>query len=92
MKTFADKLTKERYESGKSKRFPPGNWKRALRRLDYLDFAISVTDLKVPLSNLLHNLERARAVQYSVFLNDQWRLCFRFDDGDAYDVEMTDYH
>ena len=47
MKTFADKLTKERYESGKPKRFPPGIWKRALRRLEYLDFATSVTDLKV---------------------------------------------
>jgi len=92
MKTFADKLTKERYESDKSKRFPPGIWKRALRRLEYLGFATSVTDLKMPPSNRLHKLERARAGQYSISLNDQWRVCFRFDDGDAYDVEMTDCH
>ena len=55
MKTFADKLTKERYESDKSKRFPPGIWKRALRRVEYLGFATSVTDLKMSPSNRLHN-------------------------------------
>jgi proteic killer suppression protein len=92
IKTFADKLTKELYESGKSKRFPPGIWARALRKLEYLDLATSVTDLKVPPSNRLHKLERNRAGQYSISVNDQWRVCFRFEDGDAYDVEITDYH
>jgi proteic killer suppression protein len=92
IKTFADKLTKELYESGKSKRFPPGIWERAVRKLEYLDLATSVNDLKVPPSNRLHKLERDRAGQYSVFVNDQWRVCFRFEDGDAYDVEITDYH
>ena len=92
IKTFADKRTKELYESGKSKRFPPGIWKRALRRLEYLDLATSVIDLKVPPSNRLHKLERDRAGQYSISVNDQWRVCFRFEGGDAYDVEITDYH
>ena len=92
IKTFADKRTKELYESGKSKRFPPGMWEQALRRLEYLDLATSVTDLKVPPSNRLHKLERDRAGQYSISVNDQWRVCFRFGDGDAYDVEITDYH
>jgi toxin HigB-1 len=92
IKTFADKRTKELYESGKAKRFPPGMWERALRRLEYLDLATSVTDLKVPPSNRLHKLERDRAGQYSISVNDQWRVCFRFEDGDAYDVEITDYH
>jgi proteic killer suppression protein len=92
IKTFADKLTKELYESGKSKRFPPGIWERAVRKLEYLDLATSVNDLKVPPSNRLHKLERDRAGQYSIFVNDQWRVCFRFEDGDAYDVEITDYH
>jgi len=80
------------YESGKSKRFPPGMWERALRRLEYLDLATSVTDLKVPPSNRLHKSERDRAGQYSISVNDQWRVCFRFEDGDAYEVVITDYH
>ena len=92
IKTFADKRTKELYEGGRSKRFPPGIWERALRKLEYLDLATSVTDLKVPPSNRLHKLERDRAGQHSISVNDQWRICFRFDDGDVYDVEMTDYH
>jgi len=92
IKTLADKRTKELYESGKSKRFPSGMWARALRRLEYLDLATIVTDLKVPPSNRLHKLERDRAGQYSISVNDQWRVCFRFEDGDAYDVEITDYH
>ena len=83
IKTFADKHTKELYESGKSKRFPPGMCERALRRLEYLDLATSVTDLKVPPSNRLHKLERDRAGQYSISINNQWRVCFRFEDGDA---------
>ena len=92
IKTFADKLTKELYESGKSKRFPPGILERALRKLEYLDLSTSVTDLKMPPSNRLHKLEQDRAGQYSISVNDQWRVCFRFEAGDAYDVEMTDYH
>ena len=92
IKTFADKRTKDLYESGKSKRFPANIWERALRKLEYLDLATSLLDLKVPPSNRLHNLERDRAGQYSISINDQWRVCFRFEDGDAYDVEITDYH
>ena len=92
IKTFADKRTKELYENGQSKRFPPGIWARAVRKLEYLDLATSVTDLKAPPSNRLHKLGRDRAGQHSISVNDQWRLCFRFEDGDAYDVEMTDYH
>jgi toxin HigB-1 len=92
IKTFADKRTQELYESGKSKRFPPRVWERALRKLEYLDLATSVNDLKVPPSNRLHKLERDRAGQYSISVHDQWRICFRFEAGDAYDVEITDYH
>ena len=92
IKTFADKRTKELYETGKSKRFPPDMWERALRKLEYLDLAMSVSDLKVPPSNRLHRLERERAGHYSISVNDQWRICFRFEAGDAFDVEITDYH
>jgi proteic killer suppression protein len=54
--------------------------------------AARLDDLKVPPGNRLHALERERAGQCSISVNDQWRICFRFVDGDAYDVEITDYH
>lgn len=92
IKTFADRHTKEVYETGKSKRLPSEIWKRALRKLEYLDLATGLGDLKVPPSIRLHELERNRKEQFSISVNDQWRICFRFVDGDAYDVELTDYH
>lgn len=92
VKTFADRHTEELYETGKSKRFPSEIWKRAVRRLEYIDLATRVSDLKVPPSNRLHELRGDREGQYSVSVNNQWRICFRFVDGDAYDVELTDYH
>jgi len=78
--------------TGKSKRLPPNLVKRALRRLEYVDLATSLDDLRVPPSNRLHRLKGDRAGQHSISINDQWRICFRFIDGDAYDVEITDYH
>lgn len=90
--SFADRRTKDFYERGTSKHFPPDTWARALRKLEYLDLATTIADLKVPPSNRLHRLERDRAGQYSISINDQWRICFRFADGDAFDVEITDYH
>ncbi|HEX2768200.1 MAG TPA: type II toxin-antitoxin system RelE/ParE family toxin [Geobacteraceae bacterium] len=92
LRTFADKETLELYETGKSKRLPPDIRRRAMRRLEYLDMATGLEDLKVPPSNRLHELQRERRGQYSISVNDQWRICFRFEDGDAYDVELTDYH
>ncbi|MDI6753088.1 MAG: type II toxin-antitoxin system RelE/ParE family toxin [Thermodesulfobacteriota bacterium] len=92
IKTFADRNTKELYETGKSKRLPPAVWKRALRKLEYLDLATGMDDLKVPAGNRLHELEMGRKGQFSISVNDQWRICFRFIDGDAYNVELTDYH
>ena len=92
IKTFADRHTQELYEIGRSKRLPPEIWKKALRKLEYLDLATGLDDLRVPPSNRLHELERDRKGQLSIAVNDQWRICFRFVDGDAYDVELTDYH
>jgi len=80
------------YETGKSRRLPSEIWKRALRKLEYLDLATGLDDLKVPPSNRFHELERDRRGQFSISVNEQWRICFRFADGDAYDVELTDYH
>ncbi|MBW8878285.1 MAG: type II toxin-antitoxin system RelE/ParE family toxin [Acidobacteria bacterium] len=92
IKTFADRDTQELYSTGKSKRFPPDIVKRAMRKLEYIDLATQLDDLKVPPGNRLHELKRDRTAQHSISVNDQWRICFRFVDGDAYDVEVTDYH
>ena len=92
IKSFADRHTKELYDTGKSKRFPRDMWKRAVRKLEYLDLATCLNDLRVPPSNRLHALERERGGQSSISVNDQWRICFRFIDADTYDVELTDYH
>jgi proteic killer suppression protein len=92
IKTFADRETHELYSTGKSKRLPPDIVKRALRKLEYIDLATRLDDLKVPPGNRLHELKQDRAGQHSIFINDQWRICFRFVNGDAYDVEVVDYH
>ena len=92
IKSFADRRTLELFATGKAKRFPADVSKRAARKLEYLDLATSLDDLKVPRGNRLHALERDRKGQYSISVNDQWRICFRFVDGDAFDVEICDYH
>ncbi|MEQ8204071.1 MAG: type II toxin-antitoxin system RelE/ParE family toxin [Smithellaceae bacterium] len=92
IKTFKDKHTMELYEAGKSRKFQPDLIRRAIRRLEYIDLATCLDDLKKPPSNRLHNLKDDRDGQYSISINDQWRICFRFINGDAYDVEITDYH
>lgn len=92
IKTFADKETLQLFIRGKSKRLPPDLIKRAIRRLEYIHYAIALNDLRVPPSNRLHALKGDRKGQHSISINEQWRICFRFIDGDAYDVEVTDYH
>jgi proteic killer suppression protein len=77
---------------GSAKRFPTDIAKRAARKLEYVDLASSLNDLRNPPGNRLHELHGDRDGQYSISINDQWRICFRFDDGDAYDVEVCDYH
>jgi len=92
IKTFADRRTQELYETGKSKRVPSEIWRRASRKLEYINLAVCLDDLRVPPGNRLHKLESDRKGQYSISVNDQWRICFRFVDADAFDVELTDYH
>lgn len=91
IKTFADKETHKLFVSGKSKRLPSDSLRRAIRRLEFIHFANDINDLLVPPSNRLHALKGDRKGQYSISINDQWRICFRFIEGDAYDVEITDY-
>ena len=92
IKTFADKQTQELYAAGRSKRFPPDVARRARRKLEYVDLASRIGDLRVPPGNRLHQLGQNREGQYAIRINDQWRICFRFVDGDAYEVEIADYH
>jgi toxin HigB-1 len=92
IKTFADRHTQELYATGKSKRFPADIARRAARKLEYVDLATQLNDLKVPPGNRLHALDGNRKGQHSISINDQWRVSFRFADGDAYDVEICDYH
>jgi proteic killer suppression protein len=92
IKTFADRRTQELYATGKGKRVPADVAKRAARKLEYVDLATSLDDLRVPPGNRLHALTGDRRGQKSISVNDQWRICFRLVDGDAYDVEFCDYH
>jgi proteic killer suppression protein len=92
VKTFADRRTQALHETGRATRFPPDVAKRAARKVEYVDLATRIDDLRVPPGNRLHSLEGDRQGQYSISINDQWRICFRFADGDAHDVEVCDYH
>jgi len=92
IKTFADRKTQALYSRGTAKRVAPDVLKRAIRKLEYIDLATRLDDLRVPPGNKLHALSGDRAGQHAICVNDQWRICFRFVDGDAYDVEFCDYH
>lgn len=92
--TFASTPTQtERIWNGqRSKRLPADIQTRAYRKLVLIDAAESLEDLKNPPGNKLHALKNDRTGQHAIWINDQWRVCFRFKDGNAYDVEIVDYH
>ena len=92
IRSFADKRTEQLWVNGTERRLPPDIARRAVRRLSAVDAAMTIDDLRVPPGNRLHALEGDRTGQHAVSINDQWRVCFRFDDGDAYEVEVCDYH
>ena len=93
IKSFADKDTKSFWDTGKSQGMPPANLRKVTqRKLIQLHSAVRLEDLKVPPGNKLEALEDDRAGQHSIRINDQFRVCFVWKDGDAYDVEVTDYH
>lgn len=64
----------------------------ALRKLRMINNARNLNDLRIPPANKLEKLKGGRAGQHSIRINDQWRVCFKWRDGDAYEVEITDYH
>jgi len=90
--SFANKETEKLFATGKSKKLPPEIIARAIIRLTQLGSAREVSDLLMPPSNHLESLSGNRAGQWSIRINDQWRICFSFANGDATDVEITDYH
>jgi len=92
IKSFADRRTQRLFVTGKAKWLPPEVLKRAVRKLDYIHDATQLEDLRVPPGNRLHALKGDRKGQYAISINDQWRICFRFIEGHAYDVEICDYH
>ncbi|VEN74732.1 Plasmid maintenance system killer [Candidatus Desulfarcum epimagneticum] len=92
IQTFADRETRLLFTDGKSKKLPPDLIKRAARRLEYIHHAKNLNDLRIPPSNRLHALKNDRDGQYSISINKKWRVCFRFLENDAYDVEIVDYH
>ena len=92
IKNFVHTETERLFLTGKSRRLPPDILRRALMRLTQLHAAIVVDDLRMPPSNRLEALGGDRAGQWSIRINDQWRVCFRFEAGHALNVEITDYH
>ena len=89
---FADKNTERLFLRERVKKFARELQRAALRKLVLLDAAESLEDLRVPPGNRLEKLAGDREGQYSIRINDQWRICFRWDEGAAHDVEITDYH
>jgi proteic killer suppression protein len=93
IKSFADRDTKQFWDTGKSQGMPPANLRNvAKRKLLMLHSAVRLTDLRVPPNNRLEELSKDRKGQHSIRINDQFRVCFVWLDGDAYDVEITNYH
>ncbi|MBT0653132.1 type II toxin-antitoxin system RelE/ParE family toxin [Geomobilimonas luticola] len=91
IKTFRDKDTETLFNDTMVRRFTSIE-RPARRKLYYLHRARSLQDLLVPPGNRLEGLSGNRTGQYSIRINDQWRICFTWSDGDAYDVEIVDYH
>lgn len=92
IKGFRDRDTERLFTRHPVRKWSPQLQKTALRKLRMLDAAEHLNDLRVPPGNRLERLRGSRAGQHSIRINDQWRVCFRWRSGDAYDVEIVDYH
>jgi proteic killer suppression protein len=92
IKTFKDEPTQKIYQRQPSPKLPPDIQQVALRKLRMINNAKSLTDLRVPPANRLEKLSGDRAGQWSLRVNDQWRICFEWRESDAYNVEIVDYH
>jgi proteic killer suppression protein len=92
IRSFADLETERLFTTGRSRRLPGNVIQRAKRKLQILDSATGLKDLASPPGHRLESLRGDREGQHSIRINDQFRLCFRWENGDAYDVEVVDYH
>lgn len=92
IKSFADFETEKIWNLQRSRKLPGDIQQRALNKLAMLSQAKSLSDLLVPPSNRLEALSGNRNGQFSIRINQQWRICFKWTDGDVYDVEIVDYH
>jgi proteic killer suppression protein len=92
IRSFRDAATEKVFRRERSRRLPPSVQRQAHRKLLLLDAAEALQDLRIPPGNRLERLSGDRSGQHSIRINDQWRICFRWDRGDASDVEITDYH
>ena len=92
IRSFADKETEGLFRTGKSKRLPPDILRRAILRLNQLEHTTSVNELRFPPANRLEALHGDREGQWSIRINSQWRVCFRWMDDDVFDVQIIDYH
>jgi toxin HigB-1 len=90
--SFADKETEKLFIGGKSKKLSSTILKTALRKLDYLNRAKTLQDLEAPPGNRLEALKGNLKGKHSIRINDQFRIIFKFQNGDAAEVEVTDYH
>ena len=92
IKTFNNDETQKIYQRQRSQKLPSDIQQVALRKLRMINNAVTINDLRVPPANRLEKLSGDRVGQWSILINDQWRVCFRWEDSDAYDVEVADYH
>jgi proteic killer suppression protein len=92
IRSFKDEEAEKIFKRQRSRRLPPEIQQVALRKLRMLNRAQTIQDLRVPPANRLERLFGDRAGQYSIRINSQWRICFEWDDGDAFNVEIVDYH
>ncbi|HSU24695.1 MAG TPA: type II toxin-antitoxin system RelE/ParE family toxin [Pyrinomonadaceae bacterium] len=92
IRSFADKETKKLFDRQSSRRIPADVARAARRKLEILNAAENLSDLRVPPSNRLEKLKGDRKGQNSIRINDQWRICFRWNGNDAFEVEIVDYH
>ena len=90
--SFADNETERIYSGRISRVFPPDIQRRALNKLRVLNAIVRIDELLNPPSNRLESLRGKKAGQYSIRINQQWRICFRWENGNAHDVGIQDYH
>ena len=92
IRSFSDKETERIYSRNYSKKIPEEIQRRAYRKLLQIDLMTELDELKSPPGNRLEKLKGERKNQYSIRINNQWRICFKWKDHDAYEVEIVDYH